>query len=121
MRLIRPGDYLVMMLAGALCLTLFWQLWAGETARTLTIRSKGKLWREVSLLHNQILDVPGPLGLTRIEVHNGRARIGSDPGARQYCVKQGWLDKAGQSAICLPNQTSIELGNGVAHYDSLSF
>ena len=121
MRLIRAGDIVLMVLAGVLCLVLFWKLWAGGLARTLSIHSNGQLWREVSLLHNQTLDVPGPLGLTRIEISNGRARIASDPGSRQYCVKQGWLDKAGQSAICLPNAISIALNGNAPDYDSLSF
>jgi heptaprenyl diphosphate synthase len=36
-------------------------------------------------------EVSGPLGTTLIAVEPGRARVVSDPGPRQYCVRQGWL------------------------------
>jgi hypothetical protein len=66
--------------------------------------------------------VPGPLGETRILVENGRARVLSDPGPRQYCVHQGWLSQAGEIAICAPNQVSLAIvGHQDNPYDSLSY
>lgn len=121
MRLIRPGDIVLFTLAALMCGLLAWQLWAEAPARSVLIRQNGKLWREVSLLHNQTLRVPGPLGDTVVRIADGRARIERDPSPRQYCVRQGWLTHAGQMSICLPNATSIELAGGASRYDSLSF
>ena len=69
----------------------------------------------------RIVEVPGPLGQTRIEIQPGRARVAADPGPRQYCVRQGWLASAGAVAICAPNQVSLALAGRNAHYDSLSY
>lgn len=120
MRLIRPGDVAVFTLAALTCGLVVWACWTQSPARTLSIRQGGTLWREVSLLHNARYHVAGPLGDTVVRVKDGRARIESDPSPRQYCVGQGWLEHAGQSAICLPNATSITL-EGARAYDSLSF
>lgn len=120
MALLRPGDWLTLAAATAATVLLTWQLWGGSQARTVLIRAGGKPFRELSLLHRQRVAVPGPLGVTVVEVDGGRARIASDPSPRQYCVRQGWLSQAGQVAICLPNATSIELV-GEARYDSLNF
>jgi hypothetical protein len=36
-------------------------------------------------------------------------------------VRQGWLKQAGEIAICLPNQVSLELTGSGKTYDSLSY
>jgi hypothetical protein len=69
----------------------------------------------------QMVDIPGPIGTTRIEIQPGRARVASDPGPRQYCVRQGWLSTAGAVAICAPNQISLSLTGRSADYDSLNY
>jgi len=58
---------------------------------------------------------------SRIEIHNRRARLAEDPSPRQYCVRQGWLERSGEIAICLPNEVSVELTGGVKRYDSLNY
>ncbi|HJU49287.1 MAG TPA: NusG domain II-containing protein [Pseudogulbenkiania sp.] len=120
-RLIRPGDWLVLL--GGVVLTgwLAWQLWGQGQARSVTIRAGGQRVASLSLLHNRLVPVPGPLGVTLVEIAGGRARIKQDPSPRQYCVHQGWLSRSGQVAICLPNATSIELTGPDQPYDSLNF
>ncbi|MDA0190732.1 MAG: NusG domain II-containing protein, partial [Proteobacteria bacterium] len=45
----------------------------------------------------------------------------SDPGPRQYCVRQGWLSRPGQIAICAPNEVSVEVRGAKEAYDSLNY
>lgn len=118
---LRPGDWLMLALLSALTAGLAATLWGGGHARTVLIKRHGQLFVETSLLHDRVVAVPGPLGVTEVEIAAGRARIRRDPSPRQYCVKQGWLTRAGQVAICLPNATSIELSGGERPYDSLQF
>jgi hypothetical protein len=47
--------------------------------------------------------------------------VASDPGPRQYCVRQGWLTRPNSIAICAPNQVSLMLVGGQAGYDSLNY
>ncbi len=121
MAYIKPGDWFTL-LCGALFATwLAVTLWQGGAADKAIIRSGGNIFREVSLSRNQIIEVPGPLGISRIAVRDREVRVTSDPGPRQYCVHQGWLKQAGEIAICLPNQVSVELGGGKKTYDSLNY
>ena len=118
---IKAGDWLVLLLGVLLTTWLAVSLWQGGTADKAIIRSGGKIFREVPLSRNQIIAVPGPLGLSQIAIHNLQARIASDPSPRQYCVRQGWLKQAGEIAVCLPNQVSVELIGGKKIYDSLNY
>ncbi|WP_245574981.1 NusG domain II-containing protein [Chitinilyticum litopenaei] len=120
--LIRPGDVLLALALLALLPALFAWCWSGDSATRVRIYQDGRLFAELDLQAARVLAVPGPLGTTSVEVAAGRVRIASDPSPRQYCVHAGWLSRAGQSAICLPNRTSIELiGKDGPAYDSLSY
>jgi hypothetical protein len=100
---------------------LFATLWRNEAAGKLRIRAGDRVFATLSLDQQRTLQVPGPLGISTIVIDRGRARVASDPGRHQYCVKQGWLSKAGQVAMCLPNQVSLELLGGEKNYDSLNY
>jgi hypothetical protein len=115
LHLIKPGDWLAILLGGLFTLWLATTVWHGGAADKAIIRSGGKIFRELPLSRNTLIEVPGPLG------YNHQARIASDPSPRQYCVKQGWLKQAGEVAICLPNQVSLELSGSRKRYDSLSY
>ena len=118
---IKPGDWLMLLLGTLFTVFLAVNLWQGGAADKAIIRSGGKIFREVPLSRDQFIAVPGPLGISRISIHNRQARIAADPSPRQYCVRQGWLKQAGEIAVCLPNQVSVELGGKRKNYDSLNY
>ena len=118
---LKPGDWLTLLLGGASVVLLVLNLWNGGLADKAIIRSGGNIFREVPLSRDQQIEVPGPLGISVISIQGRRARIVSDPSPRQYCVRQGWLQQAGEIAICLPNQVSVELTGSVKKYDSLNY
>lgn len=117
----RPGDWLLLGVSAAGVGLGFLTLWGGGAADKVVVRAGGQVVAEVRLSDARVLDVPGPLGLTRIEVQPGRARVASDPGPRQYCVRQGWLTQANSIAICAPNQVSVSLVGRSRPYDSLAY
>ena len=119
--LIRRGDWLVLLSGVLFVLALSWHYWMGKTGQRLVIKQGGVVFLNASLAHSFAVNVPGPLGITRIEVLNHRARVRSDPGPRQLCVHEGWLSRAGEVAICLPNQVSMEIVGPVRKYDSLNY
>lgn len=118
---IKTGDWLTLVLGGVGVVMLMLTLWSGEQADKAVIRSGGKLFRTVALSRDQKIEVPGPLGVSLIAIQNRKVRIASDPGPRQYCVRQGWLQQAGEIALCLPNQVSVELVGSHKRYDSLNY
>ncbi len=118
---LKLGDWFIVLLGGLTVITLALKIWNGDLADTAVIRSGGKIFSVVSLSKDQTINVPGPLGTSIISIDKRRARISSDPGPRQYCVRQGWLEQAGEIAICLPNQVSVELTGKRKRYDSLNY
>lgn len=118
---IKTGDWITLLLGALLTAFLAAALWQGGAADKAVIRSGGKVFSVVPLSRDQLIAVPGPLGISQIAIHNRQARIAADPSPRQYCVRQGWLKQTGEIAICLPNQVSVELGGGSKRYDSLNY
>ena len=116
-----PGDWLLIALATGAVILLFAMLWRNEAAGKLQIRAGDQVFATLSLVQKRTLQVPGPLGVTTVVIDQGRVRVASDPSRHQYCVKQGWLSRAGQVAMCLPNQVSVELLGGEKTYDSLNY
>lgn len=119
--LVKPGDWLTFTLGMLGVVWLFHSLWQGSAGDKVIIRSGGKIVAEASLFKDQTIPVTGPLGTSMIAIRNHRARVEADPSPRQYCVKQGWLSRSGEAAICLPNQVSVEIGGAKKMYDSLNY
>jgi hypothetical protein len=118
---IKPGDWLTLLLGSIFVVLLALKLWSGDFADKAVIRSGGKIFREVPLSRDQQIEVRGPLGISIVSIQQRKARISSDPSPRQYCVRQGWLKQAGEIALCLPNQVSVELTGSRKKYDSLNY
>ncbi len=119
--LIRPGDWLVFLSVAALVGFSIPKFWQGGLADRAIVRQEGKVFAEVDLRTRREILVPGPLGTTHIAVEPGRARVVADPGPRQYCVKQGWLMRPGEIAICAPNRVSLQITGRTKVYDSISY
>ena len=121
LRLMRPGDWLVLALAASLVAVLAPLTFSGGTPDKAVVKRDGTVVAELPLSAAQRIEVDGPLGTTIIEVQPGRARVAADPGPRQYCVRQGWLTRAHSIAICAPNHVSLALVGRTSGHDSLAY
>lgn len=119
--LIKPGDWLLILLGAVLVGVSFPLFWQGGLADRAIVRQNGQVFAEVDLRNRRQLAVPGPLGQTLIAIEPGRARVLSDPSPRQYCVRQGWLMHPGEIAICAPNRVSLQITGRTKVYDSISY
>jgi hypothetical protein len=119
--LFRAGDWLVVAFGIVGCVVSFPLAWQAGAAEKALVKRAGETYAELDLSRNRRIDVPGPLGITTIAVEKRRARVVSDPGKHQYCVRQGWLERAGEIAICAPNQVSVQIVGNKETYDSLSY
>jgi len=115
------GDWLLLAAGFAVVAWLFAALWHGEPAGKLLIRAGDHVFATLSLNQQRTLEVPGSVGISRIVIDQGRVRFESSPCRNQYCVHQGWLAHAGQVAVCLPNQVSVELLGKEKIYDSVNY
>ncbi len=121
MGLMKRGDWLVLFAGLTAVGWLFAALWHGSGADRVIIRSGGRVFAEAPLGKDRSFRVPGPLGMSLVTIESHRARVAQDPSPRQYCVKQGWLSRVGEVAVCLPNQVSVELAGAEKLYDSLNY
>lgn len=119
--LLRPGDWGVMLVGIAACAVAGIWLWRAAAPDGVIVRASGNVVVKAGLSYPQRIEVKGPLGITVVEIEPGRARVASDPGPRQYCVRQGWLVRAGAVAICAPNEVSLTLTGRGVNYDSLNY
>lgn len=120
-KLLRPGDVLVLLAGIAGWLALSISLWQSGPAEQAQIRRDGLLVAAYPLSEDRTVSVDGALGPTVIRIEAGRARVVSDPGPRQYCVKQGWLTRPGEMALCAPNHVSLSLSGGQPAYESMAY
>jgi hypothetical protein len=113
--LLRPGDALLLLLGLA---AVWWSQDQTGGMGSVVIRQGERVFVETEARLNQRFSVPGPLGVTEVEIRDGRVRVLRDPSPRQLCVRQGWLNP-GETAVCLPNRVSVALGR--VDYDSLNY
>ena len=115
------GDWLVIFVSIIAIIFMFQQFWSIEQASKLKIRQGNKVLGIYDLNHMRELEIHGAVGDAHISISQGKVRFKQSPCYNQYCVHQGWLSRAGQVAICLPNQISLQLMGAKSSYDSLNY
>lgn len=119
--LLLPGDWAVILACTALTGLAYPFFWQGGRAEKAVVRVDGAIVAELPLTTHKRIEVQGAIGPAVIEIEPGRARVLSDPGPRQYCVKQGWLQRPNAIAICAPSHVSLALAGGKSDHDSISY
>jgi hypothetical protein len=120
-RKILIGDWLVMAASLVAVVFMFQIFWSFAPASKLKIRQGDKIIGTYDLNQMRELKIAGPKGESLISINQGKVRFKQSPCHNQYCVNQGWLSRAGQVAICLPNQISLQLMGVKSAYDSLNY
>jgi hypothetical protein len=115
------GDYLVIIASFIAVIFMFQQFWSFAPASKLKIRLGNTIVGTYDLNQTRELAIKGPIGIANISINQGKVRFKQSPCRNQYCVHQGWLSHAGQVAICLPNQISLQLMGAKNGYDSLNY
>jgi hypothetical protein len=115
------GDWLIIIISIIVVIILFQTLWTNKPASQLQIRQGDSIVGTYDLNQTRELHIHGPLGDSHISIAEGKVRFKQSPCNNQYCVHQGWLQRAGQVAICLPNQVSLQLIGQDSPYDSLNY
>jgi len=68
------------------------------------------------------VDVPGPLGTTKVVFGGGMVHIDFSPCPTESCVAMGGISRVGQWLACLPNQVLVRIkGNGDADEPDSAF
>ena len=116
------GDWVIITGALLLVLGLYYGLWqAAARSAEAMIMVNGKNWARLDLFYSQDFEVPGPLGVSHLEVRDGRVRFVDSPCPNKLCVHQGWIQNSGEVAICLPNLVSVKILAADPRYDTMNF
>lgn len=96
-------------LTGALILCVislfFSKLFFGRNGKTMFVQTSKDEF-VYSIDQKIIADISGDLGLTKIEIDNGKFRFLESPCKNKNCVNSGWVRLANFPIVCLPNRVS---------------
>lgn len=119
---ISRGDGVVLLVALMLLMGLYAMFWHSEGhGAEAVVLVAGKPWARLNLFQDQELHVPGPLGDSHIQVHDGQARFVDSPCPNKLCVHTGWLSQGGEVAVCLPNRVSLQVLASDPRFDAINF
>lgn len=58
---------------------------------------------------SRVVDLKGPLGLTRLEIGNGSARVTASPCPYKVCIGMGKIGREGEIVACVPNRLLLQV------------
>lgn len=118
----KRGDWVVLIIATLLIGASYAHFWTTDTtANAAVILTDSGSPERLTLDHDATRRIPGPLGDTRVEIRDGRARIAESPCNDKFCVHYGWLDHTGETIACLPNRVVLQLTGSERQYDAINF
>lgn len=119
------GDYVVLFLCVIALPVVFMRYGVlGSAGTQARILSGSHEYAVVPLSRNHVYSVTGKLGVSEIEVRDGRIRFTRSPCPGQQCVHSGWARRGGEFIACVPNRVSVVVlgqGAGGDYYDSINF
>ena len=120
-KLIKPGDWLIIIMFFFLILASAKLLWDFPQGQYLEIYKNNEILATYSLNQKLKKEIYNTKGVTEVIIDNGKVRFSTSPCPKKYCIHQGWINKANQIIICIPNKISISIVGGIKKYDSINY
>lgn len=92
--------------------------YTAEAGDALIVELAGVAPVSHALSNYGVLPVAGPLGVSEIEIGPKGVRVLSAPCVHKICMRQGWLQRAGDVTACVPNGLVLRIA-GVAPVDAM--
>ncbi|MDX1812663.1 MAG: NusG domain II-containing protein [Gammaproteobacteria bacterium] len=116
------GDRFILVLALTMVAAFYIVYWGQSVyGNQAVVAIGGKHWRTIDLYQDGIYDVPGVLGTSQLEVHDGKIRFISSPCDTKLCIHQGWISQSGEIAACVPNTVSVRILGPDPRFDTMNF
>lgn len=80
-----------------------------EPGKQVEIFIDGKLKFIYSLDDDRKIDIKGNIGISTIEIKDGKIRMVFSPCPDKLCMKQGYIMNKGESIVCVPNRIVIKI------------
>jgi hypothetical protein len=120
MKKLKIGDYIIIAVVVGLIFLLF--------VRTYSINASGD-YLEVTGLNfksaydpseDRVIEVEGPLGITKVVIQNGEAWVEDSPCKDKICIKMGKIKRAGEEAVCIPNRVVVQMKGAKSYVDGVA-
>tara|TARA_Y100000588_G_scaffold372176_1_gene444406 strand:- start:171 stop:602 length:432 start_codon:yes stop_codon:yes gene_type:complete len=121
-RILTPADKLLIILVLMIVLWLFIKRFAEVDSRggTTVVEIAGQRAGAYSLEKAQILRFSGPLGVSEVEIDEGKVWVSKAPCRNKICINQGRIYQANSAIVCLPNQLVVRVVGGRRPFDGIS-
>lgn len=107
------------LLAAALSAMIYYRVTLLRTDTAVDTRAvikiRGRIVRTIDLLKDgkhAVYQVQGSIGRALVELDGNRVRMREAPCPDRTCILQGWIERPGESVICLPNLVEIRIEGG---------
>lgn len=116
------ADKVVVVLAVALLPFLYGYYWGDASqGREVRILVGGHEHTVLNLARDKRFQIQGKLGLSTIEIRDGKVRFLKSPCQGKQCIHTGWLHQGGEFAACLPNAISLLVLGDKQRFDAINF
>jgi hypothetical protein len=89
------------------------------------IFENGKLYQKILVKNNtfkKTIKFKTKLGTNIVQIENGGVRMLDADCRDKICIKEGFIDKNGETIVCLPNRFVVEIkGEDKAETDEVSY
>ncbi len=122
-KVVRTGDIVLVSVLIILSMVFIFISYQGTRVKggEAIVSLNGKKIGVLHLDRNQILDVDGPIGTTRVECSSEGVRIVDSPCPHQYCIRLGRVTHSGQVLVCAPNMIAVRIISGEGlHLDGVT-
>ncbi|WP_217909531.1 NusG domain II-containing protein [Desulfosediminicola flagellatus] len=120
--IIKPFDYaLIVVVCVAIAIISFRVYAVDNRPPMVSVKSESGL-SLYTIETERHVEVDGPLGITHIEIADGKARVVSSPCRDKLCLLKGDLVKNGDWTACMPNKVYVGIqGKKEEELDGLSY
>lgn len=116
------ADKVLLLVVIALLPALYLSAWQNRQAGdSIVVWSEHHGSKTYDLEQDASISIKGRLGMSRIEISNGKARFIHSPCKGKLCIQHGWVQHQGDFVACLPNRVSVEVSSGKQRFDAINF
>jgi hypothetical protein len=120
MRGLKIGDYIIIVLVAGLILILFTLTYGFHGSERYVEITDWKSSSRYDPNVDRIVEVEGPIGITRVVIEDGRVWVADSPCRDKICIKMGTVSRPGEEAICLPNRVIVQMKGELGGIDGVS-
>ena len=103
------GDKILIVFIVLINALLFAKMGTGTAGDWVVIEVNQQEVSRHRLSENRVIPVKGKLGITQVEIKNGKARIRHSPCKNKICIKAGDIQYADRLIACIPNRIVVRV------------